>query len=134
MHQTSARALRWSCLGLQAAGQPIHPLPLLQVLQLGSPPAVLTTSPPVDIPLAQAAAVQGLLDQLQAPQAFSIHDISVSASLSVHTYRQQLLLLLLTYVTQAEGVVSYVNDAAQTLHGSQQPAYAFISSTVSPCP
>ena len=77
--------------------------------------------------------MQGLLDQLQAPQAFSIHDNSVSASLSVHTYRQQLLLLLLTYVTQAEGLLSYVSDAAQTLRGSQQPAYAFISVTVSPC-
>eukprot|EP00891_Asterochloris_glomerata_P006683 jgi/Astpho2/6683/Aster-05036 len=97
------------------------------LLQLGFPPAELITSPPVDIPLAQAAAVQGLLDQLQAPHAFSIPDMSVSASLSVHTYRQQLLLLLLAYVTQAEGRDSYVSDAAQALRGSQQPPYAFIT-------
>ena len=129
--QPSARALRWSCLHPQAAGQPINPLPLLQVLQLGFPPAELITSPPVDIPLAQAAAVQGLLDQLQAPHAFSIPDMSVSASLSVHTYRQQLLLLLLAYVTQAEGRDSYVSDAAQALRGSQQPPYAFITVPVS---
>ena len=103
------------------------------MLQLGSPPAELTTSPPVNVILAQAAAVQGLLDQLQAPHAFSIHYIPLSASLSVHTYRQQLLLLFLIYVTQAQGLVSYVSDAAQALHGSQQPPYAFITVTVSPC-
>ena len=111
----------------------MNPLPLLQVLQLGSPPAELITSPPVDVALAQAAAVQGLLDQLQAPRAFSITDISGSASLSVHTYRQQLLLVLLSYVSQAEGLVSYVRDGAQALRGYQQPPYAFITVTVSPC-
>ena len=111
----------------------MNPLALLQVLQLGSPPAELITSPPVDVPLAQAAAVQGLLDQLQAPHAFSIPEIPVSASLSVHTYRHQLLLVLLTYVTQAEGLDSYLSDAAQALRHSQKPPYAFITVMVSPC-